>query len=55
MRQADHHHPIEVIGAKLRAMMPWSEEGKRKAEESGLRTESSSGQASVRGKAPSRA
>jgi ketol-acid reductoisomerase len=28
MRLADKHHPIEQIGAELRAMMPWSEEGK---------------------------
>ncbi len=28
MRQADRTHPIEVVGAELRAMMPWSEEGK---------------------------
>jgi len=28
MREADRTHPIEVVGAKLRAMMPWTEEGK---------------------------
>jgi ketol-acid reductoisomerase len=28
MRQADLNHPIELVGAKLRAMMPWTEEGK---------------------------
>jgi ketol-acid reductoisomerase len=28
MRQADRHHEIELVGARLRAMMPWSEEGK---------------------------
>jgi len=28
MRQADRHHEIEQVGAQLRAMMPWSEEGK---------------------------
>jgi len=27
MRQTDHDHPIEQVGRKLRAMMPWSEEG----------------------------
>ena len=27
-RQADKDHEIERVGAKLRAMMPWSEEGK---------------------------
>ena len=27
MRQADRDHPIEQVGRKLRAMMPWSEEG----------------------------
>ncbi|HTS86956.1 MAG TPA: ketol-acid reductoisomerase [Gemmatimonadales bacterium] len=28
MRAADLNHPVEVIGAQLRAMMPWTEEGK---------------------------
>src|SRR5919107_4904389 len=28
MRQADRDHQIERVGAELRAMMPWSEEGK---------------------------
>jgi ketol-acid reductoisomerase len=28
LRQADQHHLIEQVGAELRAMMPWSEEGK---------------------------
>jgi ketol-acid reductoisomerase len=28
MRQADLNHPVEVVGAELRAMMPWTEEGK---------------------------
>jgi ketol-acid reductoisomerase len=28
MRQADRDHLIERVGAQLRAMMPWSEEGK---------------------------
>src|SRR6476646_3219721 len=28
MRQADRDHAIEQVGAQLRAMMPWSEEGK---------------------------
>ena len=28
MRQADRDHQIEQVGAELRAMMPWSEEGK---------------------------
>jgi ketol-acid reductoisomerase len=28
-RQADKDHEIERVGAKLRAMMPWSEEGKK--------------------------
>ncbi|HSB55259.1 MAG TPA: ketol-acid reductoisomerase, partial [Gemmatimonadales bacterium] len=31
MRQADANHQIEVVGRQLRAMMPWSEEGKAKA------------------------
>ena len=29
MRQADHDHAIEQVGRQLRAMMPWSEEGKQ--------------------------
>jgi ketol-acid reductoisomerase len=29
LRQADRDHEIERVGAQLRAMMPWSEEGKR--------------------------
>jgi ketol-acid reductoisomerase len=33
MRQADRHHEIERVGAQLRAMMPWSEEGKAAAEQ----------------------
>ncbi|HSB52715.1 MAG TPA: ketol-acid reductoisomerase, partial [Gemmatimonadales bacterium] len=33
MRQADAGHEIERVGAELRAMMPWSEEGKAKAAE----------------------
>jgi len=32
MRQADLHHPIEQVGARLRAMMPWSEEGQAAAQ-----------------------
>jgi ketol-acid reductoisomerase len=31
MRQADRNHEIERVGAQLRAMMPWSEEGKASA------------------------
>jgi ketol-acid reductoisomerase len=30
-RQADRDHEIERVGAELRAMMPWSEEGKKAA------------------------
>jgi ketol-acid reductoisomerase len=29
LRQADRNHQIEQVGAELRAMMPWSEEGKK--------------------------
>ena len=29
LRKADHDHEIERVGAELRAMMPWSEEGKQ--------------------------
>jgi ketol-acid reductoisomerase len=31
-RLADKNHEIERVGAELRAMMPWSEEGKKKTE-----------------------
>jgi ketol-acid reductoisomerase len=31
MRKRDANHQIEQVGAQLRAMMPWSEEGKAKA------------------------
>jgi ketol-acid reductoisomerase len=31
MRLADRNHEIERVGAQLRAMMPWSEEGKAAA------------------------
>jgi ketol-acid reductoisomerase len=30
LRQADRNHEIERVGAQLRAMMPWSEEGKKR-------------------------
>jgi ketol-acid reductoisomerase len=30
LRQADKDHEIERVGAELRAMMPWSEEGKKR-------------------------
>jgi ketol-acid reductoisomerase len=29
LRRAAKQHPIEQVGAQLRAMMPWTEEGKR--------------------------
>src|SRR6266550_560780 len=29
LRRAAQNHPIEQVGARLRAMMPWTEEGKR--------------------------
>src|SRR5881409_3590715 len=32
LRQAERHHLIEEVGARLRAMMPWSEEGKATAQ-----------------------
>jgi ketol-acid reductoisomerase len=32
LRQVDREHEIERVGAQLRAMMPWSEEGKRNGE-----------------------
>jgi hypothetical protein len=30
LRQQDRNHEIERVGAQLRAMMPWSEEGKQR-------------------------
>ncbi len=35
MRQADDDHPIERVGRRLRAMMPWSEEGGNRLEKAG--------------------
>ena len=35
LRQVDREHEIERVGAQLRAMMPWSEEGKRGSGETG--------------------
>ncbi|HEU5262188.1 MAG TPA: ketol-acid reductoisomerase [Gemmatimonadales bacterium] len=32
LRQAEQHHLIEQVGARLRAMMPWSEEAKAAAQ-----------------------
>src|SRR2546430_13181718 len=40
LRRAGAEHPIEKVGAKLRAMMPWTEEGKG-ARDSGLGTRGS--------------
>src|SRR2546430_9352115 len=40
LRKAGAAHPIEQVGAKLRAMMPWTEEGKG-ARGSGLGARSS--------------
>jgi ketol-acid reductoisomerase len=37
LRQADRNHQIEQVGAELRAMMPWSEEGKRGSGAAGQR------------------
>jgi ketol-acid reductoisomerase len=35
MRRAEREHPIEQVGAALRAMMPWTEEGRARAGASG--------------------
>jgi ketol-acid reductoisomerase len=43
LRREDHDHPIEQVGSRLRAMMPWSEEGKQRggaAGQQGSETES---------------
>jgi ketol-acid reductoisomerase len=42
LRKAGAEHPIEQVGAKLRAMMPWTEEGKA-ARDSGPGDQGSSG------------
>ena len=34
LEQAGHNHPIEKVGKKLRAMMPWISEGKQSVAES---------------------
>lgn len=36
MKQADADHQIETVGRQLRAMMPWSEEGKARAQETNV-------------------
>jgi ketol-acid reductoisomerase len=33
LEQAGHDHPIEQVGAKLRSMMPWINEGKTSVQE----------------------
>jgi ketol-acid reductoisomerase len=35
MRKADHEHLIEQVGKKLRAMMPWLDEGGSRREQTG--------------------
>lgn len=49
LRREDRDHDIERVGAKLRAMMPWSEEGKR-SEAAGQR----SSQPEAQGQQPER-
>ncbi|HXL34059.1 MAG TPA: ketol-acid reductoisomerase [Gemmatimonadales bacterium] len=51
LRKAGAEHPIEQVGAKLRAMMPWTEEGKG-ARGSGLGIRSSSGVTEPRAPSP---
>jgi ketol-acid reductoisomerase len=44
-RRADNDHEIERVGARLRAMMPWSEEGKQRGSgETGTRVAGAAGQ-----------
>src|SRR6188508_1094282 len=45
LREQARESGIEQVGAKLRAMMPWSEEGKVRGEGKGLRTEEKVGTA----------
>jgi ketol-acid reductoisomerase len=47
LREAHRGHPIEQVGARLRAMMPWSEEGKAAAAERAPQ-EAAGGAAAVR-------
>src|SRR5213594_299637 len=51
LRKAGAEHPIEQVGAKLRAMMPWTEEGKG-ARGSGLGDRASSGISEPRAPSP---
>jgi len=51
LRRAGAEHPIEKVGAQLRAMMPWTEEGKT-ARDSGLGTRDSSGPTEARAPRP---
>src|SRR4051812_2783827 len=44
LRQADRNHQIEQVGAELRAMMPWSEEGKARSGEAGKQGSGSAGE-----------
>lgn len=39
LRRTAQQHPIEQVGARLRAMMPWTEEGKRAVEKTPRRVE----------------
>jgi len=55
MRKADHDHPIEQVGKKLRAMMPWLDEGRERAGADGSGRESRGTDAGQRtGEAPDR-
>ena len=51
MRKAGAEHPIEQVGARLRAMMPWTEEGKG-TRDSGQGVRSSSGKTESRVPSP---
>jgi ketol-acid reductoisomerase len=48
LRQADRDHEIEQVGARLRAMMPWSEEGRVKKAEKPAPSESEATEKSSR-------
>ncbi len=48
LRRAAKDHPIEQVGARLRAMMPWTEEGKAQSEAGGGRTRPKPAQPSER-------
>jgi ketol-acid reductoisomerase len=54
LRQVDRDHEIERVGAELRAMMPWSEEGKKRASGEAGKRDSAEPQKTVKAERPRR-